>query len=83
MSCGQYVDYITLTNNLKIDWMGYYKNIHPNEELPVFIVEGINEICSQLACSINGDPLNKDTWEKVRDVATVITECIDIHNTSV
>ena len=81
MSCGMYINYAVLANNLKVSWMEHYKNTHPEEEqLPVFVLEGINEVCTRLACLVNGDPLNKDTWIEMGNLTIAVTECIDMHN---
>ena len=81
MSCGMYINYAMLANNLKVGWMEHYKNTHPEEEqLPVFILEGINEVCNRLACLVNGDPLSKDTWAEIGNLTAAVTQCIDMHN---
>ena len=81
MSCGMYINYAMLANNLKVGWMEHYKNTHPEEEqLPIFILEGINEVCNRLACLVNGDPLSKNTWAEIGNLTAAVTQCIDMHN---
>ena len=81
MSCGMYINYAILAHSLKTSWMKHYEATHQEEQqLPVFILEGINDVCHRVACLANGDPLNRDVWVELNNLSTTVIQSIDMYS---
>ena len=76
MNCGNYVNYAMLSNNFKTLWLQHYQNAHEDQQIPVFLVEGINDVCQRIACIVNGDPTNYHAWNELNNLTNTIAQSI-------
>lgn len=66
----------TLSQTLSAIWKQHYYQIHPEEQLPPFILEAVEMIFHKLARSANGNALFIDSYRDVAGFAQLIVDSL-------
>jgi hypothetical protein len=71
---GSFDTLAVLSTTLRNVWQQHYYQLHPNEQVPAFVLEGITMIFHKLARAANGNILYVDNFTDVAGFAKLIVD---------